>query len=536
MPVRVAVAFCGALLGLCLGTGNPAAAQNAGPLSVIDWLDAPPDNVKLPRAPRVAAPKPKPKKIKEPAVARTGTAPQVTTRPLGAAPARNVGLAPPAITGMQPDLWAQSDPKAVAKTLATLPDLDLPAADALLFTLLLAEASAPAAGPQAQDTLTQARVQKLMTLGAVDPALALIEQAGADTSSALFDLWADLALLVGTEDTVCGALSRAPHLTKETALRIFCAARGGDWTTAALTFNSAQALSLLPPEKLALLDRFLNPDLLEDAAPLPIPREMDPLSFRLFETIGEPLATGPLPRTYAVADLRDLAGWKSQLEAAERLTRAGALPDNRLIGLYTNRKPAASGGIWDRVRAVQRLDSALDTATADAVAKTLPAAWTQIRRAGLEVSFASLFQERLAAIKTEDRSAVISARMGLLSPEYETVARTMPADLLGDDTALLRAIAQGEVSDDLARTPPTTSMRRAIFDAFHTPAPNAAWMEMAANGRLGEALLATLDGVHDGARGDSRALRASLATLRALGLEDTARRAALQLMLLERRR
>ena len=47
-----------------------------------------------------------------------------------------------------------------------------------------------------------------------------------------------------------------------------------------------------------------------------------PLLFRLHEAIGEPLPTGALPRAYAVADLRDLAGWKPQLEAAERLAVA----------------------------------------------------------------------------------------------------------------------------------------------------------------------------------------------------------------------
>ena len=58
---------------------------------------------------------------------------------------------------------------------------------------------------------------------------------------------------------------------------------------------------------------------------------------------------------------------------------------------------------------------------------------------------------------------------------------------------------------------------------------------MAQKGQLGEALLMTLDALHDGARGDSLGLRDALGTLRALGLEDTARRASLQILLLDRR-
>lgn len=527
--------LCATAIGVSLSAPSFAQAPSTTPLSVIDWLDDPVPTATLPRAPKVAAPKPRKKKVEEPAVASSGTAPQVITRPLGAGPARSVGLAPPELTGISPDLWANSVPEDVARKIRTLPELGLPAGDTLLFTLLLAEAQPPANGPKAQNTLTLARMRKLMSLGAVDPALALAAQADADTTPELFDLWADLSLLVGTEDTTCGALSRGPHLSKSTALRIFCAARSGDWNTAALTFGSAQALGLVPRDTLAVLDRFLNPDLFEDAAPLPIPRMIDPLTFRLFETIGEPLSTSPLPRAYAVADLRDIAGWKSQLEAAERLTRAGALADNRLLGLYTDRKPAASGGVWDHVRAVQSVDAAIESGDPEAVSKALPFAWSQMRLAELEVSFATLFFERLNDFALTGASTTIAARMGLLSPDYETASQLLvPNTIAGLDTALLRAVAIGEIPQSLRNTPPTQALPRAVFDAFNAPAPRADWMEMAKNQRLGEALLLTLGSLRDGARGDSRALRDALGTLRALGLEDTARRASLQILLLER--
>ncbi|KIN72253.1 hypothetical protein [Sulfitobacter guttiformis] len=507
-----------------------AYAQTAAPLSVIDWLDNPVPLAEMPRAPAVK-PQQKIESIDEPAVTDTGTAPQITSRPLTSAAPMMVGLAPMAMTGMQPDLWTGSDVDSLVRRIASLPDLDLPAANALLFTVLLAEANAPSGGDTAQDTLTKARVGKLMTLGAIDPALALIEQAGAATSPVLFDLWMELSLLVGTEDDACGALSRAPRLTDNTATKIFCAARSGDWDTAALTFSTASALSLVPRETLDVLDRFLNPDLFETAPPLPAPREMDPLTFRLFETIGEPLPTGPLPRTYAFADLRDITGWKSQLEAAERLTRAGALPENRLLGLYTDRRAAASGGIWDRVRAVQMFDAALASADAQTVANTLPAVWREMKSAELEVSFATSFQERLSAITLSGEAAITQARIGLLSPAYESTATAMASDIrLGEDTELIRAVAGGEVSGEA----PSTPLPRAIHDAFSSPTPNATWVGMAQSGQLGEALIATLDALRDGARGDSRALREALGTLRALGLEDTARRASLQILLLER--
>lgn len=518
------------LLALLAPPGSGAFAQSDAPLSVIDWLDAPAPLTVLPRAPQD---RPAPERnTREPAVSSDARPPEITTRPLDAAAPRNVGLVPPAITGMQPDLWAGSDLDRLIGALERLPEPELPAANALLYTVLLAEAAAPDSADSADmHKLTLARANKLMALGAVDAALALVEQAGAATAPALFDLWMQLSLLAGTEDTPCGALSRAAYLTQDAGIRIFCAARAGDWDTAALTFGSAKALALLPRETLDVLDRFLNPDIFEDAAPLPMPRRTDPLTFRLFETIGEPLPTRPLPRAFAVADLRDITGWKSQLEAAERLTRTGALPDNRLLGLYTDRRPAASGGIWERVKAVQRFDAALTLETPQTIAETLPPAWREMRGAQLEVSFATLFHAQLAGIELDRTAATLRARIGLLSPEYEEVALAMPADVnLGDHTDLIRAVARGEATANA----PTQALPRAIHDAFSAPEPRAAWVEMAQNRQLGEALIETLGALHDGARGDSRSLREALGTLRRLGLEDTARRASLQILLLER--
>ena len=53
--------------------------------------------------------------------------------------------------------------------------------------------------------------------------------------------------------------------------------------------------------------------------------------------------------------------------------------------------------------------------------------------------------------------------------------------------------------------------------------------------RLGEAILITMESFAHGSEGNLSALTQSIAALRLIGLEDTARRAALQLLLLEDR-
>ena len=487
------------------------------PLSVIDWLGS--QTSTTPGAVRPRTPD-----TNEPPVAKSGTAPAVTVTPLGEGGPREIGLVPTAVTGLPTDIWAGSAADRVIKQIKDLADPTLPAAQALLYTVLLAEAQAPQEGVAAGDALALARVEKLVSLGALDPALSLIEQAGVTTSPAHFDLWMQISLLSGTEDRACATLAGAPHLTSDYGTRIFCAARAGKWDNAALTFGSAQALRLMSDEKLALMDRFLHPDGFEGEAQLRPPRQMDPLSFRLFETIGEALPTGNLPREYAVADLRDVAGWKAQLEAAERLTRRGALPDNRLLGLYTDRKPAASGGIWDRVAALQRFETALNTNSPEAVTKTLPNVWEAMRDAQLEVSFAALFAERLLQIPLKGRAADTALQIALLSPSYEAAAVNAP------ETSLFTAIAVGEMPDNA----PDDPMALAVFEAFTTATPRADLIANARQKRLGESILIVLDLLNDGANGDASALRTALSTLRALGLEDTARRAALQTLLLER--
>lgn len=517
---------CAAMIGVAAvssvlwagGHGAPVHAQTVDsaaatqPLSVIDWLGT--------QTPVPAAAK----KPIEPAVTLSALPPSVNVAPLGSGSPRQIGLVPSHVTGLPASLWRGSDVQKVARLFERLPELSLPAAQSLLYTILLAEVDAPGGTASAGDTLALVRVEKLVKLGALDPALSLIEQAGVPTSAAHFDLWMQISLLTGNEDRACATLRAAPHLTNDLATRIFCSGRTGQWDNAALTFGSAQALGLIPAEKLVLIDRFLHPDAFEDAPPLAAPRKMDPLSFRLFETIGEPMPTRTLPRAYAVADLRDLAGWKSQIEAAERLTRAGALPDNRLLGLYTERQAAASGGVWDRVAAIQRFETALQTGSAEAVAKTLPTAWRAMQDAALETTFAQLFVADLQKLDLTGRTATMASMIALLSAEYETAAAK------SGRTDLVTQIALGEVTG--AR--PTPSIKAALYDGFTDATPRADLIATAQQSRLGESIVHILRLLEDGAQGDANALRDAVATLRALGLEDIARRASLQILLLER--
>lgn len=509
-----------AFLMLCPSFSAGVFAQE--PLAAIDWLDVPVTSLPEPSLPETI--------LLEPPVSTSVARPDITVTPLTALPAP-IGLVSPAATGLPLDLWQGSSATDLTRLIRQVRVDESPAMQALLFTLLLSETRAP---ENDDDQLLLARLDRLMDLGAIDPALSLAQQADPSQSAARFARWFDASLLTGDEDRACSVAAHAPHLAPDYSIQIFCHGRRGDWSTATLLLDNARGLSLISASESALLDQFLNPDLYEAAPPPSVPAQMTPLVFRLFETIGEPLPTASLPRAFAAADLRDLAGWKAQLEAAERLTHIGALHPNHMLGLMSARRPAASGGIWDRVAAWQRFETALKSESSDAVSKTLSKAWQAARAAEVETGFADLFSEQLAQIPLEGAAAELSWRIRLLASDYELAAQTPPS-----------ATAENQFLADLAKgIPPTVeapNIRAASIaaafapDAFETYVPRA-FQQMIEAGRLGEVILETIMLFGRGSEGDLSALSESLATFRLVGLEETARRAALQLMLLERRR
>lgn len=490
--------------------------QPQQPLSAIDWLDAP---ATVRTAPRQENP---PQTLTVPGGALP---PAIHVTPLGRPKLDSVGLLPAATTGLPRGIWAGSDAQTLIAALEAMPDRALPAAQALGYTLLLAEADSPP-GSGDDSAFLRARVATLMRLGAVAPARALLERAG-PARQALFDLWFDLGLLTSEEDKACTALTRDPSLSRAYAPRIYCLARAGDWMTAALTYEAAKGLGMLPDPAAPLLAQFLDPEIVDDSvrpAPPPAP---SPLVFRLFEAIGAPLPTRSLPRAFAVADLRGLSGWKAELEAAERLARSGALPATRLFGLYTDRSPAASGGIWDRVRAVQALDGALFARDGTRVAETLPAAWEAMRDRDLAVPFAAFFARRLMQVELPAATRPLALRVALLSPEYEAAAAHFGA-LDPSSDSMLRAVARGRPAPEMAQDAWDQTILRGLAD--RGPAErHGALLEA---GKLGEAILRATTELGQAGPGAGQDARASLATLRAVGLEDTARRAALQLLIL----
>lgn len=510
-------------LFLIIGVAPAAAEQADGPLSAIDWLS---QSIATPAAGDAGG---LAIAINEPPVAGQGSAlpDPVLTTSLDAPTPDAVGLITPAVSGLPSDLWGAGLTRDIAERLTKSHAGDLPALRQLFLTILLAEAKAPVdAGGRGE--LLQVRIDKLLALGALEQAAALIEAAGAGTPD-LFRRAFDVALLTGAEDRACADMARTPHLAPTLPARIFCLARSGDWDTAALTLHTSEALGQVSADQASLLAGFLDPDLFDGAPPPPAPNPITPLDWKIYEAIGEPLPTESLPIAFSYADLSPRAGWKSQIEAAERLTRAGTIPPNVILGLYTERDPAASGGVWDRADAFQRFEAALASGDVNRIAQSLPVVWARMQEAELEVPFAMLFGKALNEVPLDGEAAAIAFKVSLLSPSRALAARRHPPK---DPTEVFLA---GLAAGDLTRLVAPNSLGRAIAAAFQTPFPSTEAQSLLDAARPGEALLVAIDNIGRGVEGDLRGVTEGLSLLRMQGLEDVARRTALELMLLERR-
>lgn len=496
----------------------PGAALAQGtPLSAIDWLS---DTVAARPAPAAPA---------EPPARPPGELAPITTTALAARNLDAAGVLPGVVTGLAPGLWTASDSATLTALIRDERPDPLPALRDLMQTLLLAE-QAPPLDADGQGAFLLARIDKLLDMGALDAAAALVDVANPPTPD-LFRRGFDIALLLGTEDAACAEQRKAPAIAPTFPARIFCLARGGDWQAAELTLHTARALGQIGSEDEALLERFLAPELFEGEPPLPPPARLSPLVLRMLEAIGEPVSSTGLPLAFAHGDLTPATGWKARLEAAERLARVGAITPGQLFAVYAERMPAASGGVWDRVSAVQRFEAALSGADRAAVAATLPRVWDVLAERELEVALAEVHGAALSGLDLPDAAGALAFRIALLGPDYEAaaLART-PAD---GDEAFLSGIARGLVTVP----PPPDGMARAIAPVFGDrmpplPEPLQALLDQ---GRTGEAALVAIDRITTGVLGDLRGVTEGLAILRRVGMEGAARKAALQLMLLERR-
>lgn len=487
-------------------------AQDGSPLSAIDWLS---DSVDDSGPPQVAD---------EPPAASLPT--EVSVLPLDTPVADAAGLLDAGDLAIDPGLWGRSAASDLARALARVPDTGdgPPAARRFLNRLMLARLTPPI-DAAVDDSFFLARLDWLLSHAHLDDARNLIEAAD-PANPRLFRRLFDIAILKGEVAQVCRQIEETPDLSPTYPARIFCLARLGQWDVAALTLGNAESLGILSDDEEKLLLHFLDPELFEgEPVPAP-PLRPTPLEFRLYEAVGERISTDRLPTAFAAADLTDTVGWKTRLRAAERLAAAGAVHIEDLLEVYAERKPAASGGVFDRVGAVMGLARALKARDADETDETLSPAWSAARTAGYAPAFAHWIAPRLDGLKLTGPAAHTGFEIALFAGD-QRLARSL-ANASSQDRFLL-ALAAGD-----GGAPPTDPLGRAVLRGLSALRPGETYSVLIEDDRRGEALFRALEQLSGGgAAGNPDATAQSLALLRAIGLDALARQIAVELILME---
>ncbi len=532
----------------------------------------------LPPAPGTGPALPPPPSAPTPAPAAQ-TDGSISATPLAPVDSAWIGALPDETQALGDTLWQGTPRSFVAAALAQLKPTTSPALQSLARRLLLSNAIAPAGqDPPEGPSLAARRVDRLIALGDIDGALAVLDQLPAATHTDDLDrLRVQLSFAKNDAQDGCRRvrqdIAQYQGVWWDRAL-IACQALAGDQAKAAL------GLSLLREQK-------VPPDPVFDALvaaqgghghrieKLPEP---NPILVTLLAAAKQPLPA----EAAAVADPATLRAWAGntavpplqRLAAAERAVSLGALPPAALADLYgqVEFKPEEIG---QAIKQGKPTTTARDRALLYRVARTDPAAGVRAtalkalledaRKRGDFVAMARVVAPILTDLPAGDelapfapeavRALLAAGRADAAAPWLPSVDPAQAPLLLGlarlasansDDTALHEAAAGGA-----QRQPGQTAMLLALAAALGqavSPAdwapligpehagslPSAAlWLDQqdaAAGKRLGETVLATLilarQGEHLAA--EPIILSRAVAGLKAVGLANDARALAVE--------
>ena len=374
---------------------TPLLAQSNAPISAIEWLSQP-GLAPLSEGSLI---------VGDPTSG--AVVDEITVIELDAPVTKSYGLIPTNISGIPEDFWTDIDPAALTQSIGSLSGPSLPAADDLLLRALLAESLG-------DDEVLGVKVRALLDRGAVHAAYSLLGQSQINSLES-FALFAEAALLTDNVERMCSQLNAARHLSNDEALQVYCHARAGSWDTAVLNYFTLDTLRAFSPTTSALLAANLDPELADILSlPRADPLSLSALEFKLRASVGQPLATQTLPLKFTPSDLGATTSWKQQIESAERLGAIGSLPAAQLLERYKSNQPSASGGVWDRVLAVQNLDNALGDHIIDPSDELLEF-WTLMRNRKLAAPLARAWAKKLVKFEKVLKSNNILFQMQVLA-------------------------------------------------------------------------------------------------------------------------
>ena len=496
-----------------------AAAQ--APLSAIDWLsdslNDPPEFQIQPELPPLVTPA-----LQDISV-QNGLSPVSPDA---------IGLLSPTVTGFSANLWGDMRATEIVDLLLAFPNEGTPEAKSLFRRILLAQAN-PAPDDVQNGLVLHARVERLLQIGALDAAEALITLTPT-TNTSIFQLKFDIAILTDRTTKICETLKKSPAISDDLSTRVYCLARGGDWNAAAITLSLGAGIGAIEPAREEMLIRYLDPVLFEDQPDPVAPDPLGVMDFVLREAVLLPRPHGLMPLSYVYRDIGERAPLRAKLDASERLAIAGSLPNNLLFAAYREGKAASSGGVWGRVNAVQMLDAALRDGAPNGITAAVSAAYDAFAEVGLLSALAGEYARDLVALEYSSEYADVAHQiLDLLHLGNVSSFDWGNAIVLDENRQLALAIV---TQAPLIIDPAGKAMLQSIVNGLNGPAPDSPLATLLLNqledGQQGQAILAALELLSNGAQADPEGVRVGLYTLVSAGQSAVARRIAIQILLL----
>jgi hypothetical protein len=488
---------------LLVTLGLPAHAE---PLSAVDWLS---QSLQTPQD--VAPEQPLSGVVIEPIETTSLTDVQKDT----------VGIIPSQVSGIPQDFWGNSQVERIAGFIRTAPLGQLPEITSLWRRIILAEIDPPIGASQ-ENILLLARLDNLLMAGALDPAEALLKAADPNNPH-LFRRWFDVSILTQRAGNACARMVKTPNFAPTLQARIFCLARAGDWPAATVTLNTGKALGDFTDDEALLLGLFLDPEAYADAPDPALAKVLTPLTFVMREALALPRPAQSLPLAFLHMDLQNNAGWKLRLTSAERLVREAAIPSVALLDLYLEGKASASGGVWARVAAVQKLNTALGTADDDGLSDALVSAYQALAIVGLQSALSDWFAPALEGRKLNAQARSVGFELAVLHADSHDLAISLATSKQLEH--FITSILKGQFN-----APAQDNLQQVVLNALTGLTAKTVLHQSVDMGRKGEAVLSALSLLHDGAATDMNDIEVALSVLIYSGFHDEAVRIATQLL------
>ncbi len=305
--------------------------------------------------------------------------------------------------GLPINAWSGETEILLAKEVKKISISELYHLNRFLKRILLVEIDPPITqvdAPYAGTAFLRSRISKLIDMGALDDAEALLEAASPLTEFGLLDLWTEVSFLTRRLDNFCEMILQSHNTKMVPSHRIVCLARSGDWNAAALALATYTSIGEIDNELETLLINYLDHEAELDLVNKDICLEKSAILLYLCGFSGIRISDSELPVKFLYSNLSRSKSLRTRISTSEEFVKSGSLDPNVLFSNYRVKEPSASGGVWARAKIVQNVDKSLNASDVEypILFENLSAAITEFTKQNLLAQFAETYGSKFREI------------------------------------------------------------------------------------------------------------------------------------------